>query len=87
MISSLVSRRYAVIFFVGENAPANVARKNDLVDDVDEELTNPTDKRVFAISTAFHRGYSVDKIWQMTNIDKWFLTKLQAIYKTEVAVS
>ena len=39
---------------------------------------NPTDKRIFAIATAFHRGYSVEKIWQMTNIDKWFLTKLQS---------
>ncbi|TFK63946.1 carbamoyl-phosphate synth [Pluteus cervinus] len=57
--------------------------KNDLVDDIDEELVNPTDKRIFAISAAFHRGYSVDKIWQMTNIDKWFLTKLERIYRME----
>ncbi|KAI0337865.1 carbamoyl-phosphate synthase [Trametopsis cervina] len=61
--------------------------KNDFVEDIDEELENPTDKRMFAISTAFHRGYSVDKIWQMTNIDKWFLTKLETIFKTEVALS
>ena len=58
-------------------------RQNDLVEDIDEELVNPTDKRIFAISTAFHRGYSVDKIWQMTNIDKWFLTKLQNIFNME----
>ncbi|KAH9170024.1 carbamoyl-phosphate synth [Lactarius sanguifluus] len=57
--------------------------KNDLVDGIDEELVNPTDKRIFAISSAFHRGYSVDKIWQMTNIDKWFLTKLQNIFNME----
>ena len=57
--------------------------QNDFVEDIDEELTNPTDKRVFAISSAFHRGYSVDKIWQMTNIDKWFLTKLQSIFRME----
>ncbi|GLB42734.1 putative carbamoyl-phosphate synthase small chain, CPSase domain [Lyophyllum shimeji] len=57
--------------------------KNDYVEDIDTELLNPTDKRIFAISTAFHRGYSVDKIWQMTNIDKWFLTKLEYIYKME----
>ncbi|KAI9439409.1 carbamoyl-phosphate synth [Russula earlei] len=57
--------------------------KNDFVEDVDEELENPTDKRIFAISTAFHRGYSVDKIWQMTNIDKWFLTKLENIFSME----
>ncbi|KAF7290659.1 Bifunctional pyrimidine biosynthesis protein [Mycena indigotica] len=61
--------------------------KNDFVADIDEELVNPTDKRIFAISTAFHRGYSVDKIWQMTNIDKWFLTKLQYIFKMEQHIS
>ncbi|KAG5634854.1 hypothetical protein H0H81_000508 [Sphagnurus paluster] len=58
--------------------------KNDYVEDIDTELLNPTDKRIFAISTAFHRGYSVDKIWKMTNIDKWFLTKLENIYRMEV---
>ncbi|KAG6906784.1 hypothetical protein DXG01_012117 [Tephrocybe rancida] len=57
--------------------------KNDYIEDIDTELLNPTDKRIFAISTAFHRGYSVDKIWEMTNIDKWFLTKLEYIFKME----
>ncbi|KAF5319192.1 hypothetical protein D9619_008745 [Psilocybe cf. subviscida] len=61
--------------------------KNDYVEDIDEELVNPTDKRIFAISTAFHRGYSVDKVWQMTNIDKWFLNKLYNIFKLENALS
>jgi carbamoyl-phosphate synthase/aspartate carbamoyltransferase len=55
---------------------------NDLaiVEDIDEELVNPTDKRIFAIASAFHQGYSVDEIWQTTNIDKWFLSKLQHIH-------
>ena len=48
---------------------------------------NPTDKRIFAISSAFYRGYSVDKIWQMTNIDKWFLTKLENIFNMEQRLS
>ncbi|CAK5278005.1 unnamed protein product [Mycena citricolor] len=61
--------------------------KNDLVENIDEELENPTDKRIFAISTAFYRGYSVDKIWQMTNIDKWFLRKLQNIFNMEQKLS
>ncbi|KAH9984927.1 carbamoyl-phosphate synth [Russula vinacea] len=60
---------------------------NDFVEDIDEELVNPTDKRIFAISTAFCRGYSVDKIWQMTNIDKWFLTKLKNIFNMEQRLS
>jgi len=53
------------------------------VENIDEELVNPTDKRIFAISAAFHRGYSVDKVWQMTNIDKWFLNKLYNIFNVE----
>ncbi|KAF6756698.1 aspartate carbamoyltransferase [Ephemerocybe angulata] len=60
---------------------------NDLVENIDEELVNPTDKRVFAISTAFHRGYSVDKVHQMTNIDKWFLSRLYDIFKIEKQLS
>ncbi|KAJ3572061.1 hypothetical protein NP233_g3336 [Leucocoprinus birnbaumii] len=61
--------------------------KNEFVEDIDEELINPTDKRIFAISTAFHRGYSIDKIHQMTNIDKWFLTKLNYIFNMEKRLS
>ncbi|KAJ3516598.1 hypothetical protein NLJ89_g1020 [Agrocybe chaxingu] len=57
--------------------------KNDIVENIDEELVYPTDKRIFAISTAFHRGYSIDKIWKMTNIDKWFLNKLYNIFMLE----
>ncbi|KXN91343.1 Protein pyrABCN [Leucoagaricus sp. SymC.cos] len=57
--------------------------KNEYVEDIDEELVNPTDKRIFAISTAFHRGYGVDKIHQMTSIDKWFLMKLNYIFRME----
>jgi carbamoyl-phosphate synthase/aspartate carbamoyltransferase len=53
------------------------------VDDIDEELVNPTDKRIFAIADAFQRGYSVEKIWEMSNIDRWFLTKLKGIWEME----
>ena len=40
---------------------------------------NPSDRRLFAIANAMHKGYSVDKIWEMTKIDKWFLNRLQRI--------
>ena len=50
------------------------------IPDIDEELVNPTDKRVFAIAEAFDRGYDVDKIHEMTRIDKWFLERLQNIH-------
>jgi carbamoyl-phosphate synthase / aspartate carbamoyltransferase len=43
---------------------------------IDDELQTPSDQRLFAIANAMHAGYSVDKIWEMTKIDKWFLHKL-----------
>ncbi|MCX6239924.1 MAG: carbamoyl-phosphate synthase (glutamine-hydrolyzing) large subunit [Bacteroidia bacterium] len=51
------------------------------IDNIDEELKNPTDRRIFAIAEAMHKGYSVDKIWEITRIDKWFLQKLHNIYE------
>ncbi|KAF9195090.1 hypothetical protein BGZ50_005155 [Haplosporangium sp. Z 11] len=50
---------------------------------LDDELRNPSDQRVFAIANAMHQGYSVDRIWELTNIDKWFLNKLQNIVRLE----
>ena len=48
-------------------------------DDIDKELQNPTDMRIFVIAAAMEKGYSVDKIHDLTKIDKWFLYKLQNI--------
>jgi len=48
---------------------------------IDSELQTPSDQRLFAIANAMHQGYSVDKIWEMTRIDKWFLTKLEGLTK------
>ncbi|KAF9914761.1 hypothetical protein BX616_007609, partial [Lobosporangium transversale] len=52
-------------------------------DVIDDELTNPSDQRVFAIANALQKGYSVDRIWELTKIDKWFLNKLENIVKLE----
>src|SRR5277367_928933 len=46
---------------------------------VDDELQTPSDQRMFAIANAMHSGYSVDQIWEMTRIDKWFLRKLKGL--------
>lgn len=51
------------------------------VDDLDYELSNPTDKRIFYIYQAFSKGYDIDKIHDLTKIDKWFLQKLNYIFK------
>ncbi|HKK81575.1 MAG TPA: carbamoyl-phosphate synthase (glutamine-hydrolyzing) large subunit, partial [Prolixibacteraceae bacterium] len=50
------------------------------IDAIEEELIHPTDRRIFAIAEAFHRGYTVEDIYQKTKIDRWFLHKLQNIY-------
>ena len=47
--------------------------------DIDTELQTPSDQRMFALANAMHNGYTVEKIWQMTKIDKWFLYKLQGL--------
>ena len=54
------------------------------VPDLDFELNNPTDKRVAAIEIAFDRGYSVDRLHDMTKIDKWFLSRLENIHRLKL---
>ena len=51
------------------------------VDDIDYELSNPTDKRIFYIYQAFAKGYDIEKIHDLTKIDRWFLQKLYYIFK------
>ncbi|KAG9953414.1 bifunctional carbamoylphosphate synthetase/aspartate transcarbamylase, partial [Aureobasidium melanogenum] len=46
---------------------------------IDQELQTPSDQRMFAIANAMHSGYSVEKIWELTKIDKWFLSKLKGL--------
>ena len=55
--------------------------------DIDEELQTPSDQRLFAIANALHNGYTVDKIWSMTKIDKWFLNKLDGLVKFDKVLS
>ncbi|KAF9321079.1 hypothetical protein BGZ91_004604, partial [Linnemannia elongata] len=53
---------------------------------IEEELTHPSDQRVFAIANAMQQGYTVDRIWELTKIDKWFLNKLMNIINLEKAL-
>ncbi|TPX42235.1 hypothetical protein SeMB42_g02766 [Synchytrium endobioticum] len=61
--------------------------QNDYVQAIDDELRNPSDQRVFAIANALHLGYSVDKIHEMTSIDRWFLNKLKCIVEIDKKLS
>ncbi|WP_101690778.1 carbamoyl-phosphate synthase (glutamine-hydrolyzing) large subunit [Dysgonomonas massiliensis] len=57
------------------------ANKDLEVDDLDSALKNPTDKRIFVIEKAFKLGYTVDQIHDLTKIDRWFLQKLNYIFR------
>ena len=50
------------------------------VPDIEAELVNPTDRRLPAIEQAFAQGYTVDKLHELTKIDKWFLCRLANIH-------
>ncbi|MGB5289220.1 MAG: carbamoyl-phosphate synthase (glutamine-hydrolyzing) large subunit, partial [Ignavibacteriaceae bacterium] len=52
--------------------------------DLDKELSQPTDKRIFAMAVALQKGYSVEKIHQLTKITPWFLFKMKNIIETEL---
>ncbi|MDO9153236.1 MAG: carbamoyl-phosphate synthase (glutamine-hydrolyzing) large subunit [Paludibacter sp.] len=59
-----------------------VANKELFTNQLDKDLSAPTDKRVFYVSQAFEQGYSVDRIYELTKIDRWFLYKLKNIIDT-----
>ncbi|MDY4890109.1 MAG: carbamoyl-phosphate synthase (glutamine-hydrolyzing) large subunit [Prevotella sp.] len=64
---------------IGQGMHGFVENKELQIDDIDAALREPTDKRVFIISKAMHKGYTVDQIHELTKIDKWFLEKLKHI--------
>ncbi|KAI1829711.1 hypothetical protein DTO006G1_9078 [Penicillium roqueforti] len=60
--------------------PQYLGLQGDKFDDLDETLRNPTDRRWLAVGQAMlHENYSVDKVHELTKIDKWFLYKIQNI--------
>ncbi|EJP28730.1 carbamoyl-phosphate synthase, large subunit [Prevotella sp. MSX73] len=64
---------------IGQGMHGFVENKELEIADIDAALREPTDKRVFVISKAMHKGYTVDQIHELTKIDKWFLEKLRHI--------
>ncbi len=72
---------------IGQGAHGFVANREIVVEDIDKALREPTDNRIFVISKAFQKGYTVDQINNLTKIDKWFLEKLYNIIKTSKKLS
>ena len=64
---------------IGQGMHGFVENKELEIPGIDEALKEPTDKRVFVISKAMQKGYTVDQIHDLTKIDRWFLYKLKHI--------
>ncbi len=67
---------------IGQGANGFVCNKPYKTEDLDWALRHPTDTRIFAIAAAFESGYNVDRIHELTHIDKWFLDKLENLETT-----
>ena len=67
---------------IGQGMHGFIENKEVSVPDIDKALMEPTDKRIFVIESAFRKGYSVDKVHELTKIDKWFLEKLYNLIVT-----
>jgi carbamoyl-phosphate synthase large subunit len=66
---------------IGQGMHGFVGNRDLTFDDIEDALSKPTDLRIFAIADAFEKGYSVNQIEELTQIDPWFLSKLENIYQ------
>ena len=64
---------------IGQGMHGFVGNRDLVFDDLDHALSHPTDLRIFAIAQALEKGYTVDRIEELTKIDKWFLNGLKNI--------
>ncbi|MFC2114643.1 carbamoyl-phosphate synthase (glutamine-hydrolyzing) large subunit, partial [Bacteroidota bacterium] len=65
---------------IGQGMHGFVGNKGIGDESLEKELSEPTDMRIFLIANALSQGFSVDKIYELTKIDKWFLEKLKNIW-------
>ena len=72
---------------IGQGMHGFVGNEHTKFDNLDEELANPTDLRIFSIASALEEGYSIERLHELTKIDPWFLGKLKNIvdYKNVLA--
>lgn len=71
---------------IGQGLHGFIGNKELKITDIDHGLQSPTDKRILIIEKAFEQGYSIDKIHDLTKIDKWFLYKLEKIRHTYMEI-
>ena len=68
---------------IGQGMHGFVCNEHVRFDNLDEELENPTDLRIFAIAQALEDGYSVERICGLTKIDPWFISRMKNIVDFE----
>jgi carbamoyl-phosphate synthase large subunit len=68
------------IRMIGQGLHGFVGNQDIEIADIDKELSEPTDMRILVIEKAFDEGYTVDRIHELTRIDRWFLVKLKNIF-------
>lgn len=69
------------IRMIGQGMHGFTGNRDIFFDNVEHELAEPTDTRILVIEQAFEEGLSVDRIYELTKIDRWFLIKLRNIYE------
>ena len=67
---------------IGQGMHGLIGNKELRTRDLENELSHPTDVRIFLIAQAFAEGYSIERIWELTRIDRWFLYRLKNIFDT-----
>ena len=72
---------------IGQGMHGFTANKETEIENIEKELSQPTDMRIFVISHAFKAGYDINKINLHTGIDKWFLSKLKNILDIEESLT
>ena len=72
---------------IGQGMHGFVGNEHTHFDDLDKELANPTDLRIFSIASALEAGYTIERISELTKIDTWFLDKLKNIVDYKAVLS
>ena len=83
-----IGRRYEEVLqkairMLGTDMDGLVCNENMNIKDLEDGLRKPTDKRMFVIAEAIKRGYEIERIYEMTKIDKWFLYRMKNIIEIE----
>ena len=72
---------------IGQGMHGFVGNDHTKFDNLDEELSNPTDLRIFAIAQALEEGYTIERIEELTKIDPWFIERMKNIVDYEHKLS